>query len=148
MSLPIIYASTSGNVELVCEYIQRSLGDAGIDTSLHRAEVTSIDLIKNADNMILATSTWEHGELNPFFAKLLSEMKQEDLGGKKAAFVGLGDRRYEPVLFCRGIEILQEAFTAQGGSQIGEILKIEGEPHTQLDSTVKPWLESIIQNLK
>lgn len=140
--LPIIYASTSGNVELVCEYVHGKLLEQGKNTSLHRAEATAADILNQHSHFILATSTWEHGEINPFFAKFLAEMSGMNLENKHAWGIGLGDTRYEPVLFCKGIEIVLDKFAAQGGSVAEDILKLNGEPHHQLESVVLPWIQT------
>lgn len=79
------------------------------------------------------------GRLIHFFVPLLSEFKKNDLMGKRAAFIGLGDRRYEPVLFCQGMETLKETWLAQHGEIVGEPIKINGEPYGQLEGKVKPW---------
>lgn len=138
-AIHIIYASTSGNVELVCEHAASYLySNFQIESTLLRAEKTDIEVILNNDKFILATSTWEHGELNPFFANLNQQMSRQSLKGKSAGFIGLGDKRYEPVLFCEGMEIIRRTFTEREGAQIGEALKINGEPHHQLN-LVDAW---------
>ena len=147
-TIPIIYASTSGNVESVCQAVADLLTVAGITTSLHRAEATGYEIIAANSIFILATSTWEHGELNPFFNKLYSEMLSHDLKGKKAAFIGLGDIRYEPVLFCKGIDIIREVFLRSGGTEINTTLKLNGEPYQYLNTTVLNWANRLIELLK
>lgn len=138
-SVTIIYASTSGNVEVVCEKVAQVLTENGYAAELHRAEVTEIDIVKDNQLFIFATSTWEHGEINPFFDKLLAAMAETDCAGKRAGYIGLGDFRYEPVLFNVAIDIVKETFEKQGGSQVSKILKINGEPYNLLDTTVKKW---------
>lgn len=142
-----IYASTSGNVEVVVEHVATLLQAANFECDLHRAEITPVEIITQNDLFVLATSTWEHGEINPFFGKLMSEMSRLDLHGKRAAFIGLGDKRYEPVLFCGGMEQLKSVFIKQGGRVIYDALKIDGEPYHQLDSVVKPWANQLIREL-
>lgn len=143
----IIYASTSGNVETVCFHISNTLKSKGIDTELHRAEKIGIDVIVNNSFFIFATSTWEHGEINPFFNKLLGEISHTDLSNKRSAFVGLGDTRYEQVLFCKGIDILREAFLKSGGTEVLTTLKINGEPYKYLQTTVGTWTDRLIQEI-
>lgn len=141
----IIYASTSGNVETVCFHVSDILENKGIESELFRAEKTEIEVIKNNSFFIFATSTWEHGEINPFFNKLLIEISQTDLSNKRAAFIGLGDTRYEQVLFCKGIDILRETFLKSGGFEVLTTLKINGEPYKYLQTTVATWTERLIQ---
>ncbi len=145
--MQIVYASTSGNVEAVVEKITEVLKENHIFAQLHRAEQTPIDIIRDNEVFLLATSTWEHGEINPFFDRLLLEMKSENLSGKVAGFVGLGDLRYEQVLFCEGIEILKRAFIVAGGKEIHQTLKLNGEPYDILDTSVKAWAEGFIKTL-
>ena len=142
----IIYASTSGNTERVVETIGEILKDKGLNVYYHRAEITPVEIIKDNGLFILATSTWEHGELNPYFKKLLGEIKALNLEGKKAGLVGCGDTRYEPVLFCEGMEILRRAFLENKGEEIYTALKINGDPNNDLDK-VKQWAEEFYRNL-
>ncbi len=148
MPIVIIYASTSGNVEIVCQTIAKILKKKGFDSVLSRAEATDIELIRTNKHFIFGTSTWEHGRINPFFDKLVLQMKNENFREKKAAFVGLGDKRYEPVLFCHGIEELYRLWLINGGDRIGKTLLIAGEPYGQLDTTVVSWAESILDTWK
>lgn len=141
MQLHIIYASTSGNVELVCEHAAAYLfSHYQVESILHRAEKTDINAILDNSNFILATSTWEHGELNPYFANLHQQMSRQTMKDKHVGFIGLGDKRYEPVLFCGGMEILRQTFLERGGTEVIEPLKIDGEPHHQL-SLVEQWCD-------
>ena len=139
MDIYLIYASTSGNVEIVMESIGNTLLSRGFKTTLCRAEETSIEVVGEHHKFVLGTSTWEHGRLNPFFAHLYEQLKTLDCQGKQAAFVGLGDRRYEPVLFCEGIEKIRRLWLQEGGYEISTVLKIQGEPYAQIGSVVKPW---------
>lgn len=143
----IIYASSSGNTELVLEYVSEVLEKYGYENQLMKSEVTSIDVIKENDLFIFGTSTWEHGEINPLFQNLLNKMNDTDMSNKRAGFVGLGDTRYEPVLFCEGMEIIRKSFIDNGGKQIAESLKIDKEPHEKLDTVVKNWVNSLIKQI-
>lgn len=148
MKVEIIYASTSGNVEAVVEKVSEVLRSEGIESNLHRAEQTSIDVIRNNDLFIFATSTWEHGELNPFFQRVYNELEQEDFSTKRAAFIGLGDYRYEVVWFCKGIDLIRDRFLENGGKQIAGNLKINGEPYDMLDTVVAEWATKLAKIIK
>lgn len=141
-NVELIYASTSGNTELVMEYIKSFFeSEENIKLNMHRAELTDIELIQKNKFFIFGTSTWEHGVLNPFFNKLYDGILKNDMTGKFAGFVGCGSVDYESVLFCRGIDIIKEGFVSQGGSQIGMTLKVNGDPHSQLEGYIKKWAE-------
>lgn len=148
MSLEVIYASTSGNVEAVVEKAAEVLRAQGIDVNLHRAEQTPLDVITQNNTFILATSTWEHGELNHFFWRLFKEMKGQDFRGKRATFIGLGDMRYEPVLFNQGMKILRQLWLDQQGDEFHRQLLINNEPYKVLDTTVTTWANDLAAVLK
>lgn len=128
-----IYASTSGNVEFVMDSVAESWRKKGVEVQIMRAEQTSIDIIRNNRFFVFGTSTWEHGVLNPFFKKLAQEMKTLDCSDKMAAFIGLGDIRYERVLFCRGMQTLLDLWQKQNGQVIGVPIKVNGEPFDQIE---------------
>lgn len=130
------------------ETVGEVLRAQGLETSLQRAEQTPPEVISQHDLFVFGTSTWEHGKLNPFFGPLYEAMKTIGCRGKRAAFVGCGDRRYEPVLFCEGMEQVRKLWLHQGGEEVGTALKIQGESYGQLESVVKPWTLQIVEGLK
>lgn len=138
-----VYASTSGNVEFVVEAAAKILNAQGLPTQLHRSEQTPIEFIRDNQQFIFATSTWDHGILNPFFHPLFAAMGQTDFAGKKAGFIGLGDVRYEPVFFNRGIQLIHDLWKANQGEVLFRMLKINGDPYGQLDNLVTPWATEI-----
>ncbi len=141
--IPFIYASTSGNTETVMERVAQVFQAQGLAVQLMRSEQTSIGVIKAHSAFVFGTSTWEHGALNPFFRPLLKDIKKLDMTGKRAAFAGCGDRRYEPYYFCEGIEIVKREWLTVGGQQLGETLKIQGEAYGILDTVVQQWAEAV-----
>lgn len=143
--IQIIYASTSGHTEAVCEFVADRWQQKKIEVHLHRAEQASIELVQHHQLFVLATSTWHHGDANPFFRPLMSAMKQEDLSGKYAAFIGLGDSRYEPVLFNGGMDLLQQRWWSQNGKDLGQPLKINGEPFELLETKVADWADEVLE---
>jgi flavodoxin len=135
-----VYASTSGNVEFVIDTIADHWRQAGHLVETHRAEVTSIDIVTQNQLFLFGTSTWEHGELNPFFVPLYEKLQTIDCTNKSAFFVGCGDYRYEPVLFNRGIQLIQERWESQGGQVNYHPLKINNDPSLSLHNLIEPWI--------
>ena len=141
----IIYASTGGNTEHVMEQVSKYWKDTGINVLLHRSEQTPISLIKENNFFLFATSTWDHGTINPFFKKLLDEMQTEDFSGKTASFIGLGDRRYEKHYFCTGMLSIKEVWEKQSGKVIGIPLMIGREPFEErIETMVRQWSEETL----
>ncbi|MCB9813095.1 MAG: flavodoxin family protein [Pseudomonadales bacterium] len=143
--IQIIYASTSGNTEFVMEKVADVWIEIGHEVNLHRAETTDIKLIEDNTYFLLATSTWDHGTINPFFDKLLAQMTKADFSGKSATFIGLGDRRYEKHYFCTGMKLLQEVWEKQKGTSVGVPLTIGREPFDDLiDKVVRDWAKNTL----
>lgn len=141
----IIYASTGGNTEHVMERVAGYWNEKGITVELHRAEQTPISIIFENQNFLFATSTWDHGAINPFFNKLVAEMQKSDFTGKVASFIGLGDRRYEKFYFCTGMTFLKEVWEKNKGTAIGVPLMIGREPFEErIETMVKEWAEATL----
>lgn len=145
--ITIIYASASGNVQFVVEKVAEVLSGHHFAPHVVRAEQADASTVLPQQLFILATSTWEHGELSPYFHKLYEEMSHLDLGTKHAGFIGLGDTRYEPVLFCGGMYKLRDRFLERGGQEIYEPLTINGEPYHQIEDKVSPWVHTFVSEV-
>ncbi len=145
LNIHIIYASTGGNTEHVMEQVQNYWQEAGVQVELHRAEKTPLSVITENSFFLFSTSTWDHGTINPFFDKLLLEMKNSDFLGKTAAFIGLGDRRYEKHYFCSGMLLLREIWEQNKGTSIGVPLTIGREPFEDIiEKMVRDWAEQTL----
>lgn len=142
-NIAIIYGSASGNVEYVCQEVAEYIKDAeqlGLTPTLYRAETVPTEIIDTTQQFILAVSTWGHGIPNPYMDAVIAYISKNDMNGKLASFIGLGDRKYEPVLFNEGINITERAWVDSGGDKLGETLKINDLPHNQMH-LVKEWFE-------
>lgn len=145
--IKIIYASASGNVEAVCEFVGQILEGHHFDVELIRAETCDSAEIIKSSLFVFATSTWEHGEISPYFEPVLADFAHLDMHHKYAGFIGLGDTRYEPVLFCKGAELARDTFVKRGGKQVTEMLKINQSPYSKLEPVVKPWVHRFVSEL-
>lgn len=101
ISIHIIYASTSGNVEHVVETLSAFFKKHAPDISLEvqRAETANGDDLHRGDLIILGSGTWNtggiEGQLNMHMHALIHERaKDVDLQKKPITFISLGDERY------------------------------------------------------
>ncbi len=141
----IIYASTGGNTEHVMEQVAQYWREQGVGVVLHRSEQTSLSVITENKYFLFATSTWDHGMINPFFNVLLEQMQTADFTGKTASFIGLGDRRYEEHYFCAGMTVLKEVWEKNHGAAVGVALTIGREPFEEvIEKAVKTWADTTL----
>lgn len=145
----IIYASVTGNTERVASYVAEYLLQAGLglETMLHRAEEIDGELFNTKDIYIVATSTWDMGQMNQFLESLYEEIPDLDLTGVKMAFIGLGDLIYGEENFCKAMDMIRSRALNSGAIEIIDALKLDGDPDDQLDSAVSEWCDELIQAL-
>ncbi|WKZ30892.1 MAG: flavodoxin family protein [Candidatus Dojkabacteria bacterium] len=146
--IKIIYASSTGNTEIVCEKVSELLDDADLDSGLFKAEEVHNDIFLQGRDFILATSTWNNGQLNDMYLELYEGLLQVDLTGKRFGFIGLGDMSYGEELFCKGIDLLKKRALQSGGTAIGETFKIDGEFTQEVSAKLEIWVKGLVNNLK
>jgi len=149
-SLHIIFASTSGHTEFVVDtvmaYIKEKRPDIVI--SSQRAEKTAKEDFIKADMLLLASSTWNtgnvEGQLNPHMYTLLMDIAKDlDLAQKPVAVIGLGDDRY--YYTANAAHHLEEFVKTHNGKLIEPILKVINEPYDQLEA-IHAWADQLLNN--
>ena len=143
-----IYASTSGNVEMTVETVANNWREQGYAVDLHRSEVVNPEIISQNRVFLFATSTWDRGEINPFFIPILEKIAQTDCTGKAAFFIGCGDFRYEPVKFNMGIQEVHDVWKDKGGQIMFHPLKINGDPQLAMEPVILPWITKSLPHVQ
>ena len=145
----IIFASTSGHTEYVVETLAPLLRKAGMTVETQRVELAKPEDLLRGDVLILASSTWNtgniEGQLNPHMHIFLKELaKDVALNGKKAALIALGDARYH---YTANASVhLEEFVKMHDGRLIIPTLKIINEPYGQ-ESAVQTWANMLVSAL-
>lgn len=140
----IVFSSSSGNTELVCDEVARLLEEKDISVTIQRAEMSKPDDIRKYDYCILAAATYDHGVLQDHFVPLANALRKEDFTGKKFAVIGLGDSKYDPQYNVESATILEKIATDTGGEIIIPALRIDKSPILQLETNVKKWSKDLI----
>nr|WP_295970857.1 flavodoxin [uncultured Bacillus sp.] len=123
----LIYASMSGNTEMMAEEVVKGIREAG-------EEVKVIDVMNGVfakelldfDGIILGSYTWGDGELPDDFLDFFEEMDSIDLTGKKAAVFGSGDTGYN--YFCAAVDILMEKLQKRGAEVYPNGIRVDLTP--------------------
>ncbi len=150
-SLHIVYASTSGHTEYVMDTLIAELQALApsVEIEKQRAELASADDLKRGDVLLLASSTWNtgnvEGQLNPhMYALLLDRAKDVSLSSKGVALVALGDERY---FYRANAAVHFEKFAAtHQGRTILPTLKIINEPYGQ-EEAIRAWAKELVPHL-
>lgn len=132
----LVYGSTTGNAESVAQQISQGLADQ--NPTIKNVTDTKAEDLLAADWLILGSSTWDDGQLQPDFRDFVGDLNV-NLAGKKIAVFGLGDSSYPD--FCQAATILEQTFTDLGGQKMIETLRIDGFPDDEANQTkINDWL--------
>jgi flavodoxin I len=114
----IVYGSSTMNTEFVSKRLQREFGETEAKL-LNVSEADTGDL-ENAENLILATSSWGSGSLQDDWELFYPKLDEVDLSGKRVALLGLGDQENYPDSFCDALKHLADKVRERGGTLVGE----------------------------
>jgi len=138
----VVYATHSGNAELVAEAISDGLNVSEIDVNCLRAELTKAEDLIIYDCIVLVCSTYDVGHLNDKMIRLNLELSlSEAFKGKEIEVVGLGDSEHYDI-FNGAADILEGTVKGIEAVQKMETVRIDGYPHARLVE-FKKWGEDL-----
>lgn len=131
-SITVIYATGSGNAELIAQSVHQGILDTGMESNLHRAEQFTTDKITERKKLVLICSTWNVGLLQDYMVPLYKHMLKLKLPQHQIAVIGLGDSaNYD--IFCGAASLLEALVEKTGARQVGKTVRVDGPPHAKLD---------------
>jgi flavodoxin len=139
----IIYGSSGGNTEIVCQKVAEVLQSSELNVILKRVENCTPQDIFKGDLCILAAPTYEHGIILDHFLPFLKELKQTDLKGHQMAVIALGDTKYDMHYHLESANTLVAAIKESKGSTFHHPLRISGLPFPHLDGRITKWAQEI-----
>ncbi len=151
-ALTIVYASTSGHTEFVVDTVITRVTNKNNDlkVSKKRAEEASVADVTGADVVVLASSTWNtgnvEGQLNPHMHELIkTRLNDIDLKHKPMTVIGLGDERY--FYTARAFDALMEFVQLHNGNLFMPGLKIVNEPYDQVEK-IERWAAELAAQIE
>ncbi|MDY6206040.1 MAG: flavodoxin FldA [Prevotella sp.] len=126
----VVYGSSTGTCQGIAEKIGGKLGAKVI-------EVTQLDadVIAEAENLLLGTSTWGAGELQDDWYDKMELLKSDAMKGKTVALFGCGDCESYSDTFCSAIGEIYRAVKEGGANVVGEV-STEGYTFDDSDAVV------------
>ncbi len=150
-TLSVIYASTSGHTEHVIDTLIAELESKAKDLRIvkQRAERTKAEDLTKSDALLLASSTWNtgnvEGQLNPHMYELTQKTAAAlDLKGQPCAAIGLGDERY--YFTAKAAERLTDWLKNHNGKLLLPTLKIVNEPYGQ-EEKIRGWARELLAQI-
>ncbi len=137
--IQIIYGTTGGNTQIVCQKLQEELEKLNHKVSLLRCELAKAEDLLKGNCLILASPTYGHGLLEMHFAKFLPTAENINLENKKCAVVALGDSKYDLDYFMESEKILTIFIETHGGVVATPPLKIAKSPLLSFEKHIQRW---------
>jgi len=113
----IFFGSTTYGAHIIAEKLQVALGLDLAD--IHNIGRSEAENLLQYHYLILGTSTWGDGDIQPAWNKFLPTLRSLDLTGRMVALYGLGDQETYPDTFVSGLGLLYEAAVETGATIAG-----------------------------
>lgn len=145
-SLTIIAGTVYGNAQHVAEQVEESLAEQGIDCSLESDP--SVADFRDADALLIITSTTGQGDVPPNLEFVFSDLKDESpmLTGKPFAVAALGDSSYGDS-FCGAGKQFQALLTELQADAVADMLEIDAMETLEPEKDVIEWVNTIKDKL-
>ena len=114
----LFYGSTTGKTEEVAERVQSAFGGDEV-VALHEISEVEDSDFEGYKNIIIASPTWDIGELQSDWDGYFQELDSVDFSGKKVAYFGTGDQEGYPDNFQDAMGILEKKISELGGKTVG-----------------------------
>ncbi|WP_282172417.1 flavodoxin [Cytobacillus firmus] len=143
MKIGVFYASMSGNTEAIADIIAGELKDQNHDVDLEDfMSVQSASELLNYDLTFIGMYTWGDGDYPDECLDIIEEIEQLDLEKQPFAIFGSGDTSYPD--FCDALDQLQRLIEEQGGTVVGNPLRIEFNPEPEDEEEIKKFVSEAL----
>ncbi|MBD3331408.1 flavodoxin [candidate division GN15 bacterium] len=115
----VFFGSTCGNTETVIKQAVRLLRNAGAQVDLYDIADATVSQMDPYTNLILASSTWDNGELQGDWVEVYEQFCEYDFSGKTIALLALGDQYIYDAYFVDALEWLATPIRRNHGRLIG-----------------------------
>lgn len=145
MKINIIYGTVGGNTKLVCDVVAETLKARGYeDITFFNVKTADAKKAVTGDFLIFACPTYEHGELEAYFQRFLTQISAADIELKKCAVIGLGDPKYDRDYHLESIKIIVDFLNEKKAEIVHMPLRISKHPLPLIEQGfVKRWAEKV-----
>ena len=141
----IVYASMTGNTEEIADIVAEALENLGLEVEINECTQVDASDFEDADLCIVATYTYDEGQLPDEIMDFYDDLGELDLSGKIFGVCGSGDTCYD--FYCKAIDDFEERFlktgAKKGASSVKVDLAAEEEDIQNLEAFAKELVESL-----
>ncbi|WP_159722308.1 flavodoxin [Enterococcus sp. CSURQ0835] len=140
----IVYASMTGNTEGISEILEEQFKANDVDVERVEADDADDDFFDDADICVVATYTYNDGELPFDLEDFYEELPDQELDGKVFGVVGSGDSELYPDYFCHAADAFEEAFEKTGAKKGHETVKIENDADDEDEEKLVEFVKALV----
>lgn len=124
----ILFASTTGNTEIMADSIGERLIEKGHDVSIKTFDFDKIDAVEvlDYDVSLIGTHTWDDGSLPFEVEDFYDEINEVHIENKVFGVFGAGDSFYE--YFGGAVDLMAEKLRSLGAVLVPTLLKVDMYP--------------------
>ena len=119
----IVYASMTGNTEEIADIVAEAFENMDIEVEINECTQVDADEFEEADICVVATYTYDDGDLPDEIVDFYEDLQELDLLGKIYGVCGSGDTFYDE--FCKSVDDFDTAFAKTGASKGAENVKVD-----------------------
>tara|TARA_Y100001980_G_C14203672_1_gene66207 strand:- start:2 stop:442 length:441 start_codon:yes stop_codon:yes gene_type:complete len=137
MILDILYATQTGNAEIVAKKLQALAKDQGFVVSLNEMNFYNIDTFKKLKNVAIITSTYGNGEVPEMGIDFWNELKdyKKKMTNLNYGLIALGDRSHE--IFCGAGRTISKKLEELDCKKVIENLECDGDTEGTFEWSIK-----------
>lgn len=139
----VLYASTTGNTELMADAIANYLLSNQHDVTIKTFDFDPIYIeeLADYDAILIGTHTWDDGDLPYEIEDFYDELENVNIKNKVFAVFGSADSFYDT--YGGAIDLLGDRIEKLGGSLFEERLKVDLAPNDHDLSSCKQFAEKV-----
>ena len=137
MKLDILYATQTGNAEVVSNNLCTLAKTKGFIVNINEMNFYTMDQFRKLENVAIVTSTYGEGEVPEMGIEFWSELKASKIkiSGLKYGLIALGDRSHE--IFCGAGKAISKKLDELDCKKIIKNLECDGDTEGTQEWSVK-----------
>lgn len=128
----------TGNTKEISEILEGEFQNQGVEVIR-----MGTDDADGADICVIATYTYNNGEVSANFVYFEENLRKQGLKGKVYGVVGSGDKGYHSDTYCFAAEIFNEDFQQAGAKKGHDVLKIGNKADEKDKEALKEFVSSL-----
>ena len=137
MKLDILYATQTGNAEVVANNLSTLAKTKGFIVNINEMNFYTMDQFRKLENVAIVTSTYGEGEVPEMGIEFWSELEDSKIkiSRLKYGLIALGDRSHE--IFCGAGKAISKKLDELDCKKIIENLECDGDTEGTQEWSVK-----------